>query len=295
MPAHGDYKGRIFDREVLVSEPLPTEGSATVRTAEEIARLVGKFPRLGIDEFVAARDYHQAENHRRELLDRVARMGLELQILRSSGGASEIPPKTGTCGHPALFTWHYTGYTRVPVCLHCKIADAEDDAKRLHKQFMDAKYPDSSGEPSAEPVAWYHNDFGVLELSRIRRVGWKPLYAHPSPEPVAKPDAVTPVEPQENHYGHNCPVGMVQVEFVGCSPQSRYCDYGWKPCKSTFIEVYVDGKRYRIDVGTIRDRSGGDRRGLHIIGPIDLKVDKHSINAVDVFHEPLPLTKDGKL
>jgi hypothetical protein len=28
-------------------------------------------------------------------------------------------PKTGTCGHPALFTWHYTGYQRVPTCLYC--------------------------------------------------------------------------------------------------------------------------------------------------------------------------------
>lgn len=28
-----------------------------------------------------------------------------------------------------------------------------------------------------EPVAWYHDDFGTLELSRIQRVGWKPLYA----------------------------------------------------------------------------------------------------------------------
>ena len=33
--------------------------------------------------------------------------------------------------------------------------------------------------PAQEPVAWYHNDNGSLELSRIRRVGWKPLYAAP--------------------------------------------------------------------------------------------------------------------
>lgn len=35
----------------------------------------------------------------------------------------------------------------------------------------------------SEPVAWYHNDYGVLELSRIRRVGWKPLYSAPQPAP----------------------------------------------------------------------------------------------------------------
>lgn len=32
-------------------------------------------------------------------------------------------------------------------------------------------------QPAQEPVAWYHDDFGTLELSRIQRVGWKPLYA----------------------------------------------------------------------------------------------------------------------
>ena len=32
-------------------------------------------------------------------------------------------------------------------------------------------------EPEQEPVAWYHNDFGVLEFSRHERVGWSPLYA----------------------------------------------------------------------------------------------------------------------
>lgn len=52
----------------------------------------------------------------------------------------------------------------------------------LHQIDREIFFP----EPSAEPVAWYHNGFGVLELSRIRRVGWKPLYAHPSPEPRAE-------------------------------------------------------------------------------------------------------------
>ena len=34
-------------------------------------------------------------------------------------------------------------------------------------------------EPEQEPVAWYHNDFGVLEFSRHERVGWSPLYTAP--------------------------------------------------------------------------------------------------------------------
>jgi hypothetical protein len=28
-------------------------------------------------------------------------------------------------------------------------------------------------------VAWYHDDFDTLELSRVQRVGWKPLYTTP--------------------------------------------------------------------------------------------------------------------
>jgi hypothetical protein len=32
-------------------------------------------------------------------------------------------------------------------------------------------------------VAWYHNDFGVVEFSRIPRAGWKPLYAAPTQRP----------------------------------------------------------------------------------------------------------------
>jgi hypothetical protein len=30
-----------------------------------------------------------------------------------------------------------------------------------------------------EPVAWYHNCFGTLELSRVQRLGWSPLYSAP--------------------------------------------------------------------------------------------------------------------
>jgi hypothetical protein len=87
---------------------------------------------------------------------------------------------------------------------------------------------------------------------------------------------------EESHYGKDCPVGMVQVEFVGCSPKDRHSDYGWKPCKSTFLEVYVDGQRFRIGVGDY-EAAGGTRRGLHIVGPFDMQVDKHSVNAVDIY------------
>ena len=42
-------------------------------------------------------------------------------------------------------------------------------------------------QPAQEPVAWYHNDFGVVELSRIPRAGWKPLTTplQPAQEPAS--------------------------------------------------------------------------------------------------------------
>ncbi len=87
----------------------------------------------------------------------------------------------------------------------------------------------------------------------------------------------------ERYYGEDCPQGKVQIEFVGVDPKLRYSEYGWKPSDYAFIEVWVDGQRFRIDVGTF-ESSKGPRRGLHIVTcGGDLVVDKHSINAVDVF------------
>jgi len=28
-----------------------------------------------------------------------------------------------------------------------------------------------------KPTAWFHDDFGVVELSRVERKGWKPLFS----------------------------------------------------------------------------------------------------------------------
>ena len=86
----------------------------------------------------------------------------------------------------------------------------------------------------------------------------------------------------EEHFGKNCPVGMVQVEFVGCEPTARYGEYGWKPAEHAFIEVYVDGKRFRIDVGNFHD-GNGQRRGLHIVTDIDVQYEQTSMNAVSLF------------
>lgn len=86
-----------------------------------------------------------------------------------------------------------------------------------------------------------------------------------------------------NHYwGKDCPVGMVQVEFVGCDPKTKKGQYGWKPCESTFLEIYIDGQRYSIQVGNFHD-GVAQRRGLHIVGPFDFQCEKTSLNAASVF------------
>ena len=83
-------------------------------------------------------------------------------------------------------------------------------------------------------------------------------------------------------YGENCPKGMVQIEFVGCSPKNRLSDYGWAPEESAFIEIYIDGKRFRVEVGDFHDGCSS-RRGLHIVGPIEMDCEKTSVNACSIF------------
>jgi hypothetical protein len=87
--------------------------------------------------------------------------------------------------------------------------------------------------------------------------------------------------------GADCPVGKVQVEFVGVSPSERMTEYGYYPVDRAFIEVYVDGVRYRIDVGDFHD-GVAQRCGLHIYGPFDMGCEKTSINACSVFKPSAP-------
>lgn len=89
------------------------------------------------------------------------------------------------------------------------------------------------------------------------------------------------VEPEE-YFGRDCPKGMVQVEFVGIDPRLRYSDYGWKPTEHAFLEVWVDGKRFRIEVGNVTQGDGSIRRGLHIVTDLGIEVNHHSMNALDV-------------
>lgn len=89
---------------------------------------------------------------------------------------------------------------------------------------------------------------------------------------------------RDTYYGKNCPVGMVAVEFVGCDPKTRYSDYGYKPSKSAFIEIWVDGQRFRVDIGDVYNGNGSKKvRGIHIGGVYDLQVERTAVNAVSIF------------
>ena len=64
----------------------------------------------------------------------------------------------------------------------------EDFQDGCHRAWDAALEHTTPPQPSQEPVAWYHDDFGTLELSRIQRIGWKPLYTTP-PQPAQEPVA----------------------------------------------------------------------------------------------------------
>ncbi len=88
---------------------------------------------------------------------------------------------------------------------------------------------------------------------------------------------------EEPYYGKDCPEGMVQIEFVGVSPDLRYSRYGYKPSESAFIEGYVDGKRFRIDFGSLEAKTGKPSRGIHINFPfVDAAILDQCMNAVSI-------------
>lgn len=90
---------------------------------------------------------------------------------------------------------------------------------------------------------------------------------------------------EQTYYGKDCPKGMVQVEFVGCSPDDRVSAYGWKPTKDATIDVWVDGKRFYIKVGDFHDGKA-QRRGLHIVTDLCVGFEQTSLNAASVFLTP---------
>jgi len=93
------------------------------------------------------------------------------------------------------------------------------------------------------------------------------------------------IETEGRYFGRDCPVGKVQVEFVGCPPSEKRNEYGWKPVDRAFIEVWVDGKRFRIDVGTFHD-GRAERRGLHIVTEMGVHVEQTAMNAASVWVTP---------
>jgi hypothetical protein len=82
---------------------------------------------------------------------------------------------------------------------------------------------------------------------------------------------------------NECPVGKVQVAFVGCPPTARRSAYGWKPVDAARIEVYVDGRRFHITIGDFHDGVAA-RRGVHISTEHDLHGQQTSINAWSLWH-----------
>lgn len=84
--------------------------------------------------------------------------------------------------------------------------------------------------------------------------------------------------------GEDCPQGMVQVEFVGCHPSLKQGEYGWKPVKHAFMDVWVDGKRFHIAVGDFHD-GVAQRRGLHVITSLSVGFEQTSLNAASLYLE----------
>lgn len=77
----------------------------------------------------------------------------------------------------------------------------------------------------------------------------------------------------------DCPKGKVQVEFVNCQPKEKNGEYGWKPADYASIEAFVDGIRFRIELGNISGINAG--RGIRIYHEPYAKIRK-AVNAIDV-------------
>lgn len=86
-------------------------------------------------------------------------------------------------------------------------------------------------------------------------------------------------------FGQNCPKGKVQLEFVSVSGGERKGRYQYTPSDSAFLEIYVDGERFRLDVGDLTSHGSEGKRGIHVCGPIRLKADRTAINAVNLYGE----------
>lgn len=90
-------------------------------------------------------------------------------------------------------------------------------------------------------------------------------------------------EEKNYYFGIDCPIGKVQVE--NCITYSeRRNENGYKPSDSAWLEIYIDGIRFRIYVGNLH-YGKALRRGIHICGPLDMQIEKTSLNACTVWSE----------
>lgn len=83
-------------------------------------------------------------------------------------------------------------------------------------------------------------------------------------------------------YGRDCPKGKVQVESVSVDPKLRMGDHGWYPSETARLEIWVDGERFAIEVGSVYDRNGRIVRGLQIISDRRVNTQETAVNSVTV-------------
>lgn len=147
----GDMNGGHFERHaggpwMLVSDVLPL--------LEELQRLRSPGG-AGTEPGWLRKELADLREHLRDTIGNdYARMVEDIER-RLSGEPSEIQgddhptPKTGTCGHPALFTWNYLGYKRVAECLYCSRDLAKRHLSEVATELRDTRAA-SSGEPCGE-------------------------------------------------------------------------------------------------------------------------------------------------
>ena len=66
----------------------------------------------------------------------------------------------------------------------------------------------------------------------------------------------------------------IELVFNSLDTHKRY-----EPVGYFFLEIKINGKTVRIDIGPSGERTSD----IHINGPLDLKVDHHSSNALDIY------------
>lgn len=93
--------------------------------------------------------------------------------------------------------------------------------------------------------------------------------------------------------GKLSPTGA-HLNFIGMDPKLRCGLYDYNAVDSFFLEIGVDGQRYRIDVGNIgiNMSDGKARRGIHISFPIFAELGELSMNALNLANKgELPLAR----